>query len=289
MWLGKGLGQICSSSPQLGRDRVMFQFPERHNSKYNQKEVLLEDRKKLKKDIRNEREDSDVKMLGAVVPKGFLNLTGFLLFLFNLRCLLWLAVKMPPVVLPSWKVLLPERVPVPKLLVLLFPLQAVLVTLNVERFSRDGSVPPYLVGLTHMATIFSTFAIPVFYLRTEYDLEGLLMNVLVTVTYLVLAMKLFSFILVHPKERDDQCNKNTENQIDMQIRPFFLYLMSPSIVYKPNPMKKNEIKSRRILNRVLEIALLSFGIKALFVFISLVTAELLDSYQKANICVVLDR
>jgi len=292
MWLGKSVGLICSYSPQLEKEIAIFHFPERNNN-YNQEKP--EDRKCRNKDVKNEKNYSETAGRTwrdtITIPKGFLNLAAFLLFLLSLRCSLWLTVNVPPLSLPSWGVLLPDRVPVPPLTVLLYPLQAVLVTLNVERFLADGNVSSSLAALVHSATVVLTFAIPVLYLGTELHLEGLVMNVLITVTYLVLAMKLTSFVLVNKKEREKQCNsgEHLKNRAYLEMKAFIFYWMSPSLVYRHNSVRKYKMNTQRLMIRVFEIALLSPVVRTLFLLISVTTSELLEASKEGNICIVVDR
>ena len=290
MWLGKGIGQICSS-PHLVKKRVRFQLPESNNNSDQNEERKKENRKYIKRETYREDIGSeyDVKKRSHSKPRGFLNLSAFLIFLFHLRCSLWLTTPTPPVSLPSWRLLLPERLPIPDLVVLLYPLQAVLVTLTVDGMSEEGRVSCQLASLLHLVTIVTTFTIPVLYLTPQHDLEGLVMNVLVTCSYLVLGMKLLSFLHVRKREIENKSNNNLVNQVNLGYKGFILHLLSPSIVYNPSSIKEIEMNIQRILFRIFQITILGFVVKALFIFISLVTVELLQNYQEGNIVVVLDR
>merc|ERR1711990_1008421 len=110
MWLGRGGGQICSS-PQLRKEIAVFQFPESNNNCDQLRGVLPQERKlNVKKEIRKEVVDTEAdvqKTWRTVLPRGFLNLSAFLLFLFHVRCSLWLTVSLPPIPLPSWSSILP--------------------------------------------------------------------------------------------------------------------------------------------------------------------------------------
>ena len=292
--MGRGVGEICSS-PQLGTEISIFQFPESNNNCEQRAGVLHPERKyKGKKEIKKEVAHTEAavqKTWSAALPRGFINLSAFLLFLLHVRFSLWLTVSIPPISLPSWTSILPVRVAVPQLFIFLFPLQAIMVTLNVERFTQNGVVSSDLAGLVHLATITSTFAIPLFYLRSETDIEGLTMNALVTLTYLVLALKLISFVLVLREAREKQSKKEKQlgNSVDLELKTFMFFWLSPSLVYSLNPIKNYKIKAGRVFLRVLEITLLCVVANALFVIISLTTCDFLEASRTFNMLILVDR
>ena len=294
MWLGRGVGQICSS-PQLRKEISKFQFPESKNNCDQGRGVSHTERKfKLKKENRQEvvaTESCLQKTWRTVLPRGFLNLTAFLLCLLHVRCSLWLTVSIPPIPLPTWRSILPVRVAIPQLFVFLFPLQAIMVTLNVERFIMNGIVSNDLAAIVHSATIISTFAIPLVYLRPETDIEGLAMNALVTLTYLTLALKLISFVLVlrETRQKISKQEKQLENPVDLELKTFIFFWLSPSLVYRQNPIKNYKIKAGRVVTRVLEITLLCLVANALFLIISLTTLDFLEASQTSNILLLVDR
>ena len=294
MWLGRGVGEICSS-PKLRRDITIFQFQESNKNCDQLRGVLQPERKcSIKKESRTEVVETETnlqKTWRTILPRGFLNLSAFLLFLLYVRCSLWLTVSIPPISLPSWRSILPVRVAVPRLFVFLFPLQAIMVTLNVERFTSNGTVSSDLAALVHTATIISTFAIPTFYLGSETGIEGLAMNGLVTLTYLVLALKLISFVLVLRETREKQSKREKQlgNQVDLELKTFLFFWLSPILVYRLNPVKKYQISARRVFIRVLEITLLCLVANALFLIISLTTLDFLEASQTSNILLMVDR
>ena len=297
MWLGRGVGQICSS-PKLRKEITIFQFQESNNNCDQVRGVLQPERKfDIKKESKQEHVKTETdaqKTWRLVLPRGFLNLCTFLLFLLSVRCSLWLtvsSVSIPPVSLPSVRSILPQRLAVPQLLIFLFPLQAILVTLNVERFALNGVVSSNLAAFAHSATILSTFAIPMFYLRSEPDIEGLAMNALVTLSYLVLALKLISFVLVLRERREKQSEKErqVENPVDLELKTFLFFWLSPILVYSLNPIKKYEINAWRVFIRVLEITLLCLMAKALFLIISLTTFDILEASKTFNMSILVDR
>ena len=294
MWLGRGVGQICSS-PKLRKEIPIFQFQESNNNCDQVRGVLQPQSKfDIKKESKQEVVETETDAQKTFLPRGFLNLCTFLLFLLSVRCSLWLtvsSVSIPPVSLPSVRSILPQRLAVPQLLIFLFPLQAILVTLNVERFALNGVVSSNLAAFAHSATILSTFAIPMFYLRSEPDIEGLAMNALVTLSYLVLALKLISFVLVLRERREKQSEKErqVENPVDLELKTFLFFWLSPILVYSLNPIKKYEINAWRVFIRVLEITLLCLMAKALFLIISLTTFDILEASKTFNMSILVDR
>ena len=294
MWLGRGVGQICSS-PQLRKEIAVFQFPETNNNHDQVRGDLHPERKhNIKKETRKEVVDTEAdvqKTWRTVLPKGFLNLSAFILFLLHVRCSLWLIAATPPISLPSWRSVLPTRAAVPQLFLLLFPVQAIMVTLNVERFAMNGVVSSDLAALVHSTTIFSTFAIPMFYLRSETDIEGLAMNALVTLAYLVLALKLTSFVLVlrETREKQSEKEKQMENPVDLELKTFIFFWLSPSLVYRLNPIKNYKIKAGRVFIRVLEITALCLVSNALFLIISLTTFDFLEAFKSSDMFILVDR
>ena len=289
MWLGRGVGEICSS-PQLGPEIRMFQFQESNNNC----DQLSNSNYSVKKEYRKEVVDTEAeiqKTWRTVLPRGFLNLCTLQLFLLHVRCSLWLAATIPPISLPPLGSILPVRLAVPQLFIFLFPLQAIMVTLNVERFAVNRMVSSDLAALVHSATIISIFAIPMFYLRAETDVEGLAMNGLVSLTYLVLALKLTSFVLVLREAREKQGGKKRQelNTVDLELKSFIFFWLSPTLVYRLNPIKKYKINAWRVFHRVLEITLLCLVAKALFLMISLTTFDFLEASKTSNMLIIVDR
>ena len=161
----------------------------------------------------------------------------------------------------------------------------------IERKISEDKIPHLMANILHTCTIVIGLMLPLLLRVQVAQLEELIANLYFTLTHIVLAFKIFSFVQVNRKMKETvratNNNDNTANYPEnLTAKELILYWFSPHIVYKPKKSvgQKSAQTDRRIgyiAYRIVELLILSVVFRYQFLVISEICEELLESVSIA--------
>ena len=210
-----------------------------------------------------------------------------------LKMFLGLIVTVPSdVTPPSLVSVIPDILPLPNSLLLIFPGFSLLLTYRVElltsrnKISWDNALP------CHIATITTLLTLPVVCLRRQESLDGVTKNLLVCLSYIILAMKLVSYIQVNKRNRDEIVNNNNKDihyPSDLKLGNLVYFWMSPTLTYQPNVSHSSAINLKVVMWRSLELCVVQAMVRQFMVAIPYVVVQLLNAAKKEDLLMVVER
>merc|ERR1712183_1073166 len=159
---------------------------------------------------------------------------------------------------PTIATVIPTNFQLP-LFFLVFPVIVLLLTYRVEllisqnKISWDNALP------CHLATLAMVLILPAVGLRRQLHLDGLIFNLLICFSYIIMAMKLVSYIQVNKKCREELVNDNTTKQLNV------------------------------VFLRALECCVLQLGVRSAIMAIPIVIVGLLEAIKSEDTVVVVER
>ena len=173
------------------------------------------------------------------------------------------------------------------------------MTCFLEQSIAEDQIKLEMVNTIHHVTIFTTFLIPALLLEPVVDLDGLMVNLLFNLVYIILAMKLISYIHTN-RTMKENILKSNNNCSDATIYPssltyknIFLHWFSPSLVYRPaQSMTRSEVIPIRklfVIYKFLETTILLMIVRAPYLIIADVTQSLLEAIKEDSSLLVLER
>ena len=122
-----------------------------------------------------------------------------------------------------------------------------------------------------------------FTLRCQEDLDLLIQNLTVCVFFIILILKLLSFILVNKKYR-------VVNPVDPSIHKLARFMFSPTLVYQPHQMPSNgHMSVLYVLKKITEVFVLQAFVRQGAVLMPIVVEELIEAADEEDLILVLER
>jgi len=193
---------------------------------------------------------------------------------------------------PAIATVIPTNFQLP-LFFLVFPVIVLLLTYRVEllisqnKISWDNALP------CHLATLAMVLILPAVGLRRQLHLDGLIFNLLICFSYIIMAMKLVSYIQVNKKCREELVNDNTTKQVvypaNLTLGSITYFLLSPTLTYQPNVSRTSTIQLNVVFLRALECCVLQLGVRSAIMAIPNVIVGLLEAIKSEDMVVVVER
>jgi len=219
---------------------------------------------------------------------GLLNLALMMGVVVVLKLLLGMTVTITNHSLPVVN-LLPRISPLP-LSLLLYPVFAMLLAFRIEVLVSKHQLRWEYALSCHVTTLAMCLAIPVLFLCRQNCLDLLLQNLLVCFFYIILTMKLVSFIQVNKIFREKMM---TESAVDypsnLSITNLLIFWMAPTLVYQPKECCHPPIRVRVVVKRCLELFLLQVAVRQGMLIMPSVVDELLRAAESEDLLLVIER
>ena len=152
-----------------------------------------------------------------------------------------------------------------------------------EKLVSENRISKSLSSLVHYAIILLSFALPITLSHPLIDLDGLMVSLYTTLVYIVLAIKMISFVSVNRTFREavissnNNCDEAKIYPSNLTAKNLLIFWCSPSLVYCPKSLASTV--SRRysyLVFRFIELCSLLLLIRIPLMMISDVTLSLLD-------------
>ena len=159
-----------------------------------------------------------------------------------------------------------------------------LATLQSEKLLSQNLISPSLSSVLHYIILILSFVLPVSLSHPVEDLDGLMVSLYTTLVYIVLAVKMISYVSVNKNMREvvmksnNNCDEAKIYPSNLTLKNMIIFWCSPSLVYSPASLASN-VASRRysyIVYRFFELFSLLLLVRIPFMMLSDVTMTLLN-------------
>ena len=154
----------------------------------------------------------------------------------------------------------------------------------IERLISEDKIPHLVANIIHTCIIVTGLILPLLVREHVSQLEELVANLYFTLTHLVLAFKMISFVQANRTIKEiARVTNNNDNQANypenLTAKEMVLFWFSPQIVYTASKSedKESEKVSRRaghIVYRIVELLILSLVFRYQFLVISEICEDL---------------
>jgi len=184
-------------------------------------------------------------------------------------------------------------IPTPPLSILVFPGVAMLLAYRVElllsqhKVSWDNALP------CHLATLSMCLAIPVLVIKRQDTLDGLLFNLLVCLSYIILTMKLNSYIQVNKMYREKLATSNNNETLcypeNLSLGSIIRFWLAPTLVYQPNEGRSPSLNVWVVIKRFVELSVLQVVIRQGMLTMPSIVSGLVEAVHNDNILLIIER
>jgi len=237
--------------------------------------------------VSHTNEKSLVPSTSPVGLGGLLNLALMMAVVVVLKLILGLTITIPNHSLPVVD-LLPGISLLP-LSLLLYPVFALLLTFRIEVLVSKQQLRWEYALSCHVTTIAMCLAIPVLLLRRQNSLDLLLQNLLVCFFYIILTMKLVSFIQVNKIFREKMTEAAADYPSNLGITNLLIFWMAPTLVYQPQECCHPPIRLGVVVKRCLELFLLQVAVRQGMLTMPSVVDGLLRAAESEDLLLVVER
>jgi len=220
---------------------------------------------------------------------GLLNLVLMMGVVLVLKLLLGMTVIIPNYSLPVVNPL--PRISLLPLSLILYPVFAMLLTFRIEVLMSKQQLRWEYALVCYVTTLAVCLAIPVFILRRQNSLDLLLQNLLVCFFYIILTMKLVSFIQVNKISREKTMTKAAADYpINLSIANLFMFCWAaPTLVYEAQGYCLPPIRMGVVVKRCLELGLLQVAVRQGMLIMHSVVDGLLRAAESEDLLLVIER
>jgi len=193
---------------------------------------------------------------------------------------------------PTLAPVVPTDVPLP-VPFLIFPFIAFFLVYRVELLIAESRISFNTALPFYMAIIFTILTLPVVGLGPQDHLHGLISNLLICVSYIVLSMKLISYIQVNKGYREELKNSNNNvssvypNNLTLWNITYFWF--SPNLIYNPVASRTTAIRPKFMMVRAVELFFLQVVLRSLALTIRNVVGKLVDAEKNEDFVLVIER
>jgi len=235
------------------------------------------------------QETKEVKTQPITGCGGFVNLALILGTVSILKLILGLFVSIADETIPI--VNLVPRMSLLPLSLFLYPVFAMLLTLRIEILLFKNKLRLKYARCFHVTTLMTCLALPVVTLRRKNNLDLLIENLFVCLFFIILAMKLISFIQVNERLREmhkrDELNVNSAG--NLSLGDFTRFWLSPELVYRPEEYCYSSIRIELVLQRLMEVCVIQVVVRQGMLIIRCIVHGLLKAAEKEDLLVVIER
>ena len=157
----------------------------------------------------------------------------------------------------------------------------------IERLISEDKIPHLVANVLHTCIIVTGLMLPLLMREQVSQLEELIANLYFTLTHLVLAFKMISFVQVNRTMKETaRVTNNNHNQAkypeNLTAKEMIRFWLAPQIVYTATKSedKESEKVSRRagyIIYRIVELLILSLVFRYQFLIISEICEDMSKS------------
>ena len=173
---------------------------------------------------------------------------------------------------------------------LLYPVFAMLLTYRIEFLLLTHQIRWEYALCSYIAVLATGLVLPVISLRRHEDLDLLIQNLVVCLFFIILTLKLVSFIQVNKSHRDAlEANENIEIPVNLSIRDLASFWFSPNLVYRPQESSNKQVRVLYVLKKVVEVFLLQALSRQGMLFMPNILDELLGAADNEDMILFLER
>merc|ERR1719318_2555599 len=136
-------------------------------------------------------------------------------------------------------------------------------------------------------------AIPVLVIKRQDTLDGLLFNLLVCLSYIILTMKLNSYIQVNKMYREKLATSNNNETLcypeNLSLGSIIRFWLAPSLVYQPNEERSPSLNVWVMIKRLLELSVLQVVIRQGMLTMPSIVSGLVEAVHNDNILLIIER
>jgi len=176
------------------------------------------------------------------------------------------------------------------LTLLLYPVFAMLLTYRLEFLLSRCQIKWEYALCLYAAVITTGLAMPVVFLRRKEDLDLLIQNLWFVLFYIVLTLKLVSFIQVNKRFREKlESQESTEYPANLSLTNLAWFWLSPSLVYRPQKSPCKEIRVAFVAKKIVEVVFLQVIARQGMLLMPNVVEETLEAADKEDLLLFLER
>jgi len=173
---------------------------------------------------------------------------------------------------------------------LLYPVFAMLMTYRIEFLLSTYQIRWEYALCSYIAVLATGLVLPVISLRRHEDLDLLIQNLVVCLFFIILTLKLVSFIQVNKGYREAlEASENIEIPINLSIRNLASFWFSPNLVYRPRESPNKQVRVLYVLKKVMEVFLLQALSRQGMLFMPNIVNELLGAADNEDMILLLER
>jgi len=173
---------------------------------------------------------------------------------------------------------------------LLYPVFAMLLTYRIEFLLSTHQIRWEYALCSYIAVLATGLVLPVISLRRHEDLDLLIQNLVVCLFFIILTLKLVSFIQVNKSHRDAlEANENIEIPVNLSIRDLASFWFSPNLVYRPQESSNKQVRVLYVLKKAVEVFLLQALSRQGMLFMPNIVDELLGAADNEDMILFLER
>jgi len=173
---------------------------------------------------------------------------------------------------------------------LLYPVFAMLLTFRLEFLLSRCQIRWECALGFYVAVITTGLALPVVSLRRQENLDLLLQNLVVCVSFIILALKLVSFIQVNKRFREKPERKESkEYPANLSLTNLACFWLSPTLVYRPQESPCKEIRVGFIVKKIVEVFFLQAIARQGMSLMPNVVEESLEAADNEDLLLFLER
>ena len=286
------LPQMICHSPKAEDVGTTFIFQEKSLDKDSMKPTEEDKVSQEKSLVPDPGKEATSKTSSLTGYDGLINLAQMLGVVVILKHLLGLYVTIADDEATPIVTMIPY-IPTPPLPIFVFPGIAMLLAYRVEllisqhKVSWDNALP------CHLANLSMCLAIPVVLLKRQDTLDGLITNLLICLSYIILTMKLNSYIQVNKlyRERLTKSNNNETSCYpeNLTLGSIIRFWLAPTLVYQPNEGRSPSIKVRVVIKRLLELCVLQVAVRQGMLTMPNVVSGLVKAVDNEDILLIIER
>jgi len=173
---------------------------------------------------------------------------------------------------------------------LLYPVFTMLLIYRIEFLLSTQQIRwEYALG-SYIAVLATGLVLPVISLRRHEDLDLLIQNLVVCLFYIILTLKLVSFIQVNKGYREAlEASENIEIPVNLSIRNLASVWCSPNLVYRPRESPNKQVRVLYVLKKVVEVFLLQALSRQGMLCMPNIVNELLGAADDEDMILLLER
>merc|ERR1711970_89601 len=175
---------------------------------------------------------------------------------------------------------------------LLYPVFALLLAYRLEFLLSRRQIRWQCALCFYVAVITTGLALPVVLLRRKENLDLLIQNLVVCLFYIILILKLVSFIQVNKRLRaklNQESKESNEYPANLSLTNLAWFWFSPTLVYRPQESPCKEVRVVYSVKKVVEVLILQAIARQGMLLMPNVVDESLEAADNEDLLLFLER